>query len=148
MSNQNTHNPTNLASFLGSIILVFDGFSMLAYGLLIFVISGIADPVDFSIETKKAGLRLGAFFALITLVYLVVCLISLKNWKEGKRVWRYIILGLGLLHLVWFGLYFISGKEFEFLTYLFYGSLVANILLCILVIFGQTKASGHQSGET
>jgi len=113
MQNQNTIKPTKLASFFVSIILVLDGFSTLAFGLFYFVIARLSDPVDFSVETKDVIVRQGEIVALLTFVYLVLCFISLVFWQKGKHNWNYIILGLGLIHLVGSSYLVITHKSSE-----------------------------------
>jgi hypothetical protein len=158
MQNQNTRIPTKWTSSIVSIILILDGFSTLALGLLFFIISGLGDPVDFSVEIKDANVRRGELVALLTFVYLVTCFISLIYWKKGKQVWRYIILGLGLIPIVWSIILFIyrdaftllvtPSDEFDSVTYLLIGSFLINILLGVLVIFGRNKKEELQSGQT
>lgn len=140
MQNQNTIKPTKLASFFVSIILVFDGFSSLAFGLFYFVIAGLSDPVDFNAEVKNAIVRQGEIVALLTLVYLVLCVISIIFWQKGKRNWNYIILGLGLIHMVGSSYLFTFRDEFDFFAYLFYGSLSMNLILLAIIIFEKIKS--------
>ena len=83
--------PAKWTTFIVSIILILDGFSTLALGLLFFLISGLGDPVDFNVKIKEANVRRGEIVALFTLAYLVMCFISMIFWKKGKQVWRYII---------------------------------------------------------
>lgn len=158
MKNQNTHLPTKWTAIIVSIILTLDGFSTLALGLLFFILSGIGDPVDFNIETKEANVRRGEIVALLTLLYLVMCFISMIFWRRGKQVWRYFILGLGLIPIVWSmilinyrdvftSLFNVRDDNYIF-TYLFIGTFVINILLGVLVIFGRNKSDVHNNDQT
>src|SRR5215510_11269013 len=97
MQNRDIRIPTVLSSFLGSIIMILDGLSMIFFGLIYLVGAGNADYFD-DPEKKAAVLRQGEIVASITVVYLIFCVISLAYWQEGRRPWNYVVLGLGSLH--------------------------------------------------
>ena len=112
--------------------------------------------MDFNIETKEANVRRGEIVALLTLLYLVLCFISMILWRKGKQVWRYIILGLGLIPIVWsiilfnyrdaFTSLFTVRDDYDLFTYLFIGTFVINILLGVLVIFSQNRKDAFERG--
>jgi len=154
---QNTIKPNILSSFSVWIIIALDGFSALAFGLLCLLLAFIAEPTNLnhpSPHAKDAIFLWAGSIALLTFVYLVACYISLVCWQQGRRNWGYIILGLGLIHLVGsaYILYFSSEFKFivEFLDMffrslainlldLFYGSLVINLLLLIIIFIGKIR---------
>jgi hypothetical protein len=140
MQNQNIVKPTKLAAFFVSISLVLDGFSTLAFGLLYFFITASSDPIDFNMEAKNAAVRQGEIGAFLTFVYLVLCVISIVFWQQGKRNWNYIILGLGLIHIIGSSYLFTFRDEIDFFAYLFYGSIPINIILLAIIILGKNKS--------
>ncbi len=40
---------------------------------------------------------MGEIVAAMTFLYLVICIIAPIYWRKGKRIWVYIVLGLGLI---------------------------------------------------
>jgi hypothetical protein len=136
---QNTTKPTKRASFFVSISLVLDGLSTLAFGFFYFFIAGLSDPVDFSIEVKNVAIRQGEIVALLAFAYFVICVISIVFWQKGRHNWNYIILGLGLIHILGSGYLFTYTEGFGLYAYLFYGSLSINLILLVIIIFEKFK---------
>ena len=152
MQNQNSIKPTILASFSVWIIIALDGFTTLVFALLCLLLAAISEPADLSHvgpHTKDAIYLWAGSTTLLAFAYLVACFISLVCWQQGRRNWGYIILGLGLIHLVGSAclLYFRSDFDFtlELLKMflgsfvmnwldLFCGSLVINLILLIIII--------------
>jgi hypothetical protein len=131
--------PTNLSSFLVTVVILMDGFSMLAFGFFYLLISGMADYFD-NLEAKEAMLRQGEVVAALSFVYIFICLISLVYWHFRKQFWNYVILGLGLFHLAVFSYLMTFDNEFNILVFLFYISLVGNLLLLVIIMFGKIKS--------
>ena len=133
--------PHKLASVFVSMAMTFDGFSTLFFGILYFAYSGLADPISDNDEGKRMLVRLGILALFLTFIYFVVCFISLTYWKKRKRFWGYIILFLGLSNLVGYSYLFTIGRsDFSFFTYLFYGSLIMNLPLIVLIIYNEIKS--------
>lgn len=134
MHNQISRRPTRAQSWLASIIIWFDGISALIVGLIFLFIAGIGDPVDFSVEAKEAGIRLGEFVALLAGLYLISCLISIAYWRRGKPKWGYVLMGLGLMHAAWSTYLVIESSWDRSFVYFFAASLVLNIALHAIIL--------------
>src|SRR5688572_24885276 len=89
MKNSNIEKPTLLASFLGSIIMIIDGLSMVFFGLIYLVGAANAD-FFYDMGKKEVVLHLGQIVAVLTLVYLISCIISLVYWLKGRPFWKYV----------------------------------------------------------
>lgn len=132
--------PTKPFVVIAFVAMAFDGFSALAFGGLYLLASLLADPVDFKVETKDAIVAQGTFVAGLTVLYLIVCLLSANYWAKGKTFLGYVLLCLGVMHLVLFSYLFQFRNEAEMLTYIFYGSLLLNVSLLGIAAF--TKFEG------
>ena len=140
MQNQTSLKSNQLTSFFASIAMIFDGISTLFFGGLFWVISGLSDPLDFSVATKDAIMFRANLMLLLTFAYLIVCFISLNYWKKGKHFWAYVILILGLSNLAGYSyLFIVDRNEFNVFTYLFWGSLILNLPLVAFIVYNEIK---------
>jgi len=139
MKNSNIEKPTLLASFLGSIIMILDGLSMVFFGLIYLVGAANAD-FFYDMGKKEVVLHLGQIVAVLTLVYLILCIVSLVFWQKGRLLWKYVVLSLGLLHLaVSSYLMFSPDWESDLARLYFYSSIALNLVLVAITIFGRRK---------
>ena len=72
----------------------------MALGLFFFVLSPLWGPLPIGFRATSEMVFEGEILPFLCFGYLVICFISLVYWLKGKRVWRYSILGLGLIHFV------------------------------------------------
>ncbi len=139
MQNRGAFKPTILSSFLASIILILDGLSMVFFGFIYLVGSANADFFS-DPEKKDVVLRQGEVVALLTLLYLIFCIVTLVYWLKGRRSWNYVVLGLGLFHLTSCSyLMVFSDWERDLARLCFYDSLTLNLFLVAIAIFGRRK---------
>ena len=148
MNRQDTSKPNKTASILVSIIMVVDGISVMVLGILYAFGTAIGEPRGFSIkalDAKAAAEHQSVIVMWLCIAYLLICLISLRFWQRGKRIWMYVILGLGLMHVMYFSYIFSPFFPFslfygiDFFAFLFYGSILLNLIISIIILFGRNK---------
>ena len=119
--------------------MILDGLSMVFFGLIFLVGSANA---DFFYDTGKKDIVLhqGEVVAVLTLIYLVFCITSLFYWQKGKHHWNFVVLGLGLFHLAVSSYLMVSPDwESDLARLYFYSSLILNLLLVAITVFGKRK---------
>jgi predicted transporter len=89
-----------ISPFLIAVVLSSDALTGLSYGIVFFVIAGVSDPIDFSIQAKESAIRLGESVLLASFLYCILCFVTLRQWAKQKHSWSYIGLSLVLIHLV------------------------------------------------
>ena len=136
----NPQKPNRLIKFLVSCLMILDGLSVLGLGLLFFMVAGLADPPDFSIEAKEANFLRGQVVAFVAFIYFLLSIISTIYWNVRYGAWRFIMLGLGILHLPVSFLVILARSDFEdFPAFLFFIPILLDVMLCILVFFGKRR---------
>jgi hypothetical protein len=70
--------------------------------------------------------------SLVVVLYLVLSLVVLNSWKNGKRLWDFILLGLTLLHFVSVYCFFVF-RLGEFLPIAFI-PLALDVIILLTVI--------------
>ena len=76
-----------------------DALTGLSYGIVFFVIAGISDPIDFSVQAKESVIRLGESVLLASFLYCILCFVTLRQWAKQRHAWSYVGLSLVLIHL-------------------------------------------------
>lgn len=139
VENQNTVKPAILSSCLALIILSLAGLSALFFGFIYLVGAANADPTS-NLDAKTAILLRGQTVAILTFLYLVICLVSPFFWYNRGRSWNYVILGLGLIHLVGSTYLAISPNWESDLTRLYlYSSAIMNLILVAVMILDRKR---------
>ena len=122
------------------IIMALNGCSALVVGIIYYLAAALADPLDFKGEFRSAMIHQEEMVALLSVVYLIACFVSVAIWRKRRSVWRYLVMGLGLLHLAGAS-YLLLTFRYEttrVLVYLFGISLVMNLLLLWLLLSAKT----------
>jgi hypothetical protein len=84
----------------------------------------------------------GQIVAILTLIYFISCFIFFILWLKGKHYSKYFLLGLGLIHLISFS-FLISSRNWNFddTRFIFYSSLIMNLILILTIVLSKTKKS-------
>jgi hypothetical protein len=148
VNSQNNSKPNRAASILVSIIMVVNGISVMFLGILYAFGTAIGEPIGLTVEAleaKAAAEYRSQIVMWLCIVYFLICLLSLLFWQKGKRVWIYVLLVLGLMHVIYFGYIFSPFFPFsvfygiDYFAFLFYSSISLNLIMFIFILFGRNK---------
>ncbi len=115
-------------------ILMFDGITIFIFGIIFSFINLIGDPGDFNPETKRIMVLQGNIIGIGSFIYLITCLISRYLRNKGHNFGNYIIIILGIIHLL-ISIFITFNFEEPNLSILFTSLLIMmNILLIVVVI--------------
>ncbi len=88
-----------ISPFLISAVLSSDALTGLSYGIVFFILAGVGDPIDFSVQAKESATRLGQYALFVSLLYCVLCFVALRQWARQSHSWSKVGLSLVLIHL-------------------------------------------------
>ncbi len=112
----------------------------MALGLFFFVLSPLWGPLPIGFRATSEMVFEGEILPFLCFGYLVICFISLVYWLKGKRVWRYSILGLGLIHFVGSSYLLDSVTDIPLFAFFLSGSFFVNLFLYAFILFGNPKS--------
>jgi hypothetical protein len=136
-------NIAKIFSLVVAILVALDGFFMLGFGIIHSFMVGVGDPAGPGVDKRVLMFR-AEIVLWLTFAYLVICLICLMYWLSRRGIWRYVILGLGILPIVGPGYFLIMsrdfGSDYNFARYPFWSSLATNLPLIAFVILDTIKS--------
>jgi uncharacterized membrane protein len=137
MQNQMQMKPTDLSLRIVSIVAAINSLVTLLIGALWVLIIEISEPSPREMKLDLESIAVQRDQEQLTVllsvgICVIIYLIALVFWINGKRFWDFILLGLTLLHLV--GLYYLVISFFGYLPAVLFIPLALDLIILVTII--------------